>query len=156
MLKIYRIKTESRKSNAFFGTLEYAWFLERLTFQGWVSAGRSMFGFSNEYARKLAYEQMCKRQEEFILIGKKPKIETYYESGKALKDWKIVLVTPTKLTRQVTDTRTEYIFRTRRTIAGVFVYRTVMGLNEVEAYKSLFPPNINDRETLKKEILNET
>ena len=148
MLKIYRIKTTSRKSSIRHEALEFAWLVEVLTIKGWVNAGRSFFGFSEEYARQRAYEQLCSRRQEFILIGKKPKLVCYYKSGKAVEDWKISLITPTKLTREIIDTRTEYTFVSIKPCIGFIVYRTIMALNEVEAYKRLTPPNITDRKFL--------
>ena len=81
MLKIYRIKTESRKH--FMGGLEWQYIKEELTcFRycpiqdrfiviGWRWAGNSMFGFSTaEAAREWGYKSLCKQKQEFVLIGR--------------------------------------------------------------------------------------
>ena len=82
MLNIYRIKTRSRKSSTYLGCLEYQYIKEKLTcFRycpiknkfivfGWRWAGNSMFGFRTPAeAKKWGCESLCKRKEEFILIG---------------------------------------------------------------------------------------
>ena len=80
MLKIYRIKTKSRKH--FMGSLEWQYIKEKLTcfrycpiqdrfiIIGWRWAGNSLFGFSTEaHAKEWGYKSLCKQKEEFVLIG---------------------------------------------------------------------------------------
>ena len=82
MLKIYRIKTESRKNSVFLGCLEWQYIKEQLTLfrhcpiqnrfivMGWRWAGNSPFGFNTEAeAKKWGYKSLCKQKQEFILIG---------------------------------------------------------------------------------------
>ena len=81
-MKIYRIKTESRKSNTYFGCREWQYIKESLTFFtycpiqdrfiviGFRWAGNSTFGYSTEKdSIKWGIQSLCKQKEEFILLG---------------------------------------------------------------------------------------
>lgn len=83
MLKIYRIKTDSRKSSTYFGDREWQYIIEQLVMFrhcpikdkfiiiGFRWAGNSPYGYRTEDgARKWGLKSICGRKHEFIFVGK--------------------------------------------------------------------------------------
>ena len=82
MIGIYRVKTQVRKRGFYDGSFEWQYIKEKVTcfrhcpiqdrfiIIGWRWAGNSMFDFdTKESAKKWGIQSLCKRKEEFILIG---------------------------------------------------------------------------------------